>query len=493
MERRVVSVWLPRLATDRLCRTRPAWRSAKLITANSGTTRQVMAANGPAQTHGLRPGMPLAQAMALAPDAVVAPHDPDTDRRLLDVLAERCGLYSPWTATEGACGLWLDVAGCGHLFGGETDLLDQLSGKLKSLGLTNRAALAPTPGAAWAWARFGDPAAPILEEMDQLAPLPLAALRLSPRMVGDLAALGLRRIGELLDLPRPQVSLRFGRDVLWRLDQALGVEPEPISSIRPVAPHRVHMAFVEPMSRVEDIAEALRRLLAELCNRLIQDGLGARRLDFTLFRVDGTLCRVEIGTGAPSHDPGHLFRLFRDRLADIRPGFGIEAVRLDAVATQAQTAEQSDLDGPAGGGDLPHLLDSLSNRLGPRRLMRLLPHPSHIPERCVRRRPPGAPTTVGEWPAGRYPIRLLAHPDPIDAMAPIPDAPPLRFRWQGRLHQVVRADGPERIAPEWWHEDAEERDYYRVEDTQGLRFWLYRQGHYGQPEPPRWYLHGVFP
>lgn len=493
MERRVVSVWLPRLATDRLCRTRPAWRDAPLITATSGTNRRVVAVSRAAQAQGLRPGMPLAEGLAQVPDAVIAPHDPDGDHRLLAVLAERCGLYSPWTATDGASGLWLDVAGCAHLLGGETALLEQLTAKLRGLGLATRAALAATPGAAWAWARFGDSKAPILEEVVDLASLPLAALRLAPRCVADLSGLGLRRIGDLLELPRPQVALRFGREVLWRLDQALGHEAEPLSPIRPVAPHRAHMGFAEPIATAEAIAEALRRLLADLCPHLDRDGLGVREMEFTLFRVDGTVARAAIGTSAPVRAPAHLFRLFRDKLREIRPGFGIEAAHLDATATQPQPADQTDLDGPAGDADLSRLLDALGNRLGPQRLMRLVPRPSHVPERCVQRRPVADPPPGTDWPAGRYPIRLLEHPEPIEAMAPIPDAPPLRFRWQGSVHQVTRADGPERIAAEWWHEDAEERDYYRVEDSQGLRFWLYRRGHYGQPEPPRWYLHGVFP
>lgn len=452
-----------------------------------------MAVNRTAALAGLRPGMKLASAMARVPDSRIVAHDPEGDARLLAVLAERCGLFSPWTATDGAAGLWLDVTGSGHLFGGETKLLEQLTGRLRALGLTVRAALAVTPGAAWAWARFGDPTTPILAELSGLEPLPPAALRLAPATVQALSDLGLRRVGDLMGLPRAQLSRRFGHAVVWRLDQMLGDEPEPISPLRPPVAQRVHASFAEPISRAEDIAATLGHLLGSLCRRLEEDGLGARRLDFTLFRVDSTLARAEVGTSAPSRDPGHLARLFRDRLADIRPGFGIEAACLEAAAVQPQSAAQADLEGRTGEADLSRLLDALGNRLGPGRLMRLAPRPSHVPERSVRRLGPGGPSPAENWPEGCHPIRLLPHPEPIEAMAPIPDAPPLRFRWQGRLHRVVRADGPERIAPEWWHEEAEERDYYRVEDEQGLRLWLYRLGHYGHAEPPRWYLHGVFP
>jgi protein ImuB len=494
MERRIVSVWLPRLSTDRPCRTAPAWREQPLITATPGPNRRVMAVNRTAETRGLVPGMTLASALAQVPDARPLPFDPEGDGRFLAALAERCLRFTPWCCVDGTNGLWLDVSGCGHLFGGETKLLEQLTAWLGGLGLVVRAALAPTPGAAWAWARFGDAARPILEDLEELSALPPAALRLAPATLEGLAALGLRRIGDLLALPRAQVALRFGPEPAWRLDQALGAEPEPISPLRPPIPHRVHAAFAEPISRAEDIARVLDHLLGGLCRRLEAEGLGARRLDFTLFRVDGSLARAEIGTSAPSRDPVHLARLFRDKLADIAPGFGIEAARLDAPLVQPHSAAQTDLEHRSGAeAQLPRLLDALGNRLGSHRLMRLAPRPSHVPERMVRRLAAGAPPPAATWPAGRYPIRLLAHPEPIEAMAPIPDAPPLRFRWQGRLHRVVRADGPERIAPEWWHEEAEERDYYRVEDESGLRLWLYRLGHYGRAEPPRWYLHGVFP
>jgi protein ImuB len=474
----------------------PTPPEAATITATGGPKRWVAAVNRAAALAGLRPGMALAHALAMAPQAVVHPHDSDGDRMVLTQLAERARLFTPWAAVdEAGSGLWLDIGGCAHLFGGEAALLDRLGRWLGRAGFSARVALAATPGAAWAWARFGKGDDPILADMGRLAPLSLAALRLGTNRVDELSALGLRRIGEVLDIPRAQLTSRFGPDLVWRLDQLLGDEPEAISPRAPPVEWRVHTAFAEPISRPEDMARTLRHLLDSLCARLEAAGLGARRLDFTLFRVDGSHCRLELGTGAPSHDAAHLARLFRDRLAEIRPDFGIEAACLDAPLVQLQPATQTDLGGAPAAARLDHLLDSLTNRLGGGRVMRLVPRPSHVPERCVQSRPAAQAPKAGEgdWPQGRYPIRLLEHPQPIEAMAPIPDAPPLRFRWQGALHQVVRADGPERIAPEWWHEEADERDYYRVEDSGGLRFWLFRKGHYGAAEPPRWYLHGVFP
>lgn len=486
-------MWLPRPATDRACRTRPEWRDAPLAAVEAGPARRLAEVNRAAEAQGLGPGMPLTSALARLPGLRTVPHDPEGDRRMILALAERCLAFTPLCSVDGTSGLWLDVAGCDHLFGGETKLLTQLSDRLRRLGFTARAALASTPGAAWAWARFGDRRRPILDDAGELAPLPLAALRLDAASVAGLSALGVRRIGDLMELPRAQLTLRFGAEPARRLDQALGREPEPLSPLRPVVPHRVHAAFAEPIARAEDIALALERLLLALCRRLEAEGLGARHLDFTLLRVDGTTAHAEIGTHAPSRDPAHLARLFRDRLAEIAPGFGIDAARLEAPRVQPLTAAQTDLERRGTGeAELSRLLDSLGNRLGPQRLMRLRARSSHVPERQVARAAPAESPPAPDWSAERHPIRLLSHPEPIEAMAPIPDAPPLRFRRQGRLHRVVRADGPERIAPEWWHEGGEERDYYRVEDEAGLRFWLYRRGHYGAAEPPRWYLHGVF-
>lgn len=462
--------------------------------AGTDSSRRLTAINRAAHVAGLRTGLRLADALAQVPALRVAPADDAADQALLRVLAERCGMVSPWTAPDIPDGIWIDGSGCAHLFGGEAAMLALLRDKLAAQGFAVRVALATTPGAAWAWARFGHADTPILGDPGQLTPLPLAALRLPPDTVAELSALGLRRVGDLLDLPRAQVSLRFGRQVLWRLDQALGNEPEPINPLVPVAAHRVHMALPEPIARTEDVTRCLHRLLDQLCGLLAKEDLGVRGLTFTLFRVDGSLARIEAGTSAPSRDAAHLLRLFRDKLDGVQAGFGFEAARLDAPATQALSPEQASLntDDHGDSAPLPPLLDALGNRLGPQRLMRLVPRPSHVPERMVARIPVAATVPALDWPTARYPLRLLDPPEPIEAMAPIPDAPPVRFRWQGRLHQVIRADGPERIAPEWWAEDGDERDYYRVEDSTGLRLWLYRLGHYGAGPPPRWYLHGLF-
>lgn len=442
--------------------------------------------------------MSVADALAVQPDLILAPADEETDRALVERLADWCSHYTPWAAadawTEGF-GLWLDVTGCAHLFGGEEALLAHLTRRLGRLGFSARVAMADTPGAAWAWARHGAKTPLIVErgQRDALAPLPVAALRLRPEIAATLSGLGLRRIGDLYGIPRAGLAARFGRAVAHRLDQALGHEAEPILPRSPRPSHGVHAAFVEPIARPEDVTEAVHRLLERLCRQLEAEGQGLRRLEVTAFRVDATARSIAIGTSRPARDPKHLFRLLGEDLPALDSGFGIELLRLSAAEIAPLPPEQTGLE--AGGtrpDEFARLLDSLGNRLGFERIMRLVPQQSHLPERAVRRLPPATPVPSMSWPDRRRPARLLGRPEPVEAMAPVPDSPPVMFRWRNRAHRVVRADGAERIADEWWRRVAPERDYYVVEDESGRRFWLFREGLYGADPPPRWYVHGVF-
>jgi protein ImuB len=500
--KRLVSVWLPLLATERLRRSGCAPPDdVPFAVAAPGNVRRITAVTPAARRAGIVPGMNVADAMAIFPALALTPADEAADRALLDRLADWCSHYTPWAAADPwplGFGLWLDVTGCAHLFGGEEPLLTHLTARLRKLGFTARAAMADTPGAAWAWARFGAKERPCLPSnglRDALAPLPAAALRLAPETAATLSGLGLRRVGDLYHLPRAGLAARFGREVARRLDQALGHEAEPISPRRPPPSHGVHAAFAEPIARPEDVAEAVRRLLERLCHQLAEDSLGLRRLEVTAFRVDATTRSIAIGTSRPSHDPRHLFRLLGEDLPALDAGFGIEMLRLSALEVAPQDAEQRVMDGAGCGGDddFARLLDSLGNRLGFDRVMRLVPQQSHVPERAVRRLPPAAPVPTISWPARRRPVRLFARPELVEAVAPVPDSPPVMFRWRNRSHRVVRADNAERIADEWWRRVTPERDYYLVEDEAGRRFWLYREGLYGAEPAPRWYLHGIFP
>lgn len=502
MGRRVLSVWLPRLPVERLARRGIGGRL--FVVASGERGRQVVAAADPvAEAAGITPGMALADARAIEPGLAAIEAEPEADARALDGLADWCGRYTPRVGLDAPDGLLLDVTGCAHLFGGEGGLLRDLAERLRGFGYSCRLALADTPSAAAALARFGP------EHVLRVAPggvrtalagLPSAALRLPAETTALLRRLGLRRIGDLYDLPRPALSLRLGSAVLRRLDQALGIAAEPVAPRRPVPAHEARLAFAEPISDSASLAEALRRLLASLCAGLERAGQGARRLDLAGFGTDGRVGRVSVGTSRPSRDPIHLARLFAERLDRLDPGPGFEVMSLLAAA-EPLSAVQIALAGTGAGrgqaaqGRLPELVDRLGSRLGLDSVRCLLPRESWWPERAAEPVPvPDDPDLLARlWPADRpRPVRLLARPEPVEVMAPVPDDPPVMFRWRGRAHRVRRADGPERIEPEWWFETGELRDYYRVEDMDGARFWIYRSGLHHPGRPARWFLHGMF-
>jgi protein ImuB len=333
-----------------------------------------------------------------------------------------------------------------------------------------------------------------------LADLPVEALRLDREIVTLLDALGLSRIGELEKVPRAALVTRCGESVAARLDQALGLAPEPLSPLPPEKQPWLRRSFVEPLLRPEDIALATRSVLEDFCRQLASEHLGVRKLALALYRVDNRIEETEIGTAMASHDPRHLWRLLEERLPYLDPGLGIE----DLVLTTRETERCGPLQPGFGAiasssasetADLAALIDRLSQRLGVGALVRPYVQESHIPERAVRFLPAfhhGAMPIAAAYPRKLRPIRLLRRPEPIDGVAPVPDDPPLLFRWRELGRRVRRADGPERIAAEWWREDAEPRDYYRAEDENGRRFWLYRLGLYEPATRPRWFLHGFF-
>jgi protein ImuB len=504
-----------------------------------------------AQKAGLSPGQTLADARALTPDVAVHDADPAGDTTTLERIAGWCTRYTPWTApsgleTGGAAGLWLDASGCAHLFGGETAMLDDMTMRLAAIGYTARAGLADTAGAAWAAARFGKPGKALCvifppgEHAARLAPFPNEALRLPPDILDGLERLGLRNVSDLAELPRAGLARRFGTLPARRLDQALGQIDEPISPCAPAPVWRLRTAFVEALGREEHIAAAARNLLEALCNRLARAERGVRRLELCLYRVGGRVDTIMAGTSRASHDPNHLMRLLAEQLERLpEPPTSapdplsaaaeamVETLTLAAVVTEPLRAVQTQLVGnrdsdPAA---LERLVDRLAGRLGPDNVMRFQARDTHLPERVQEGVPAlagtsGSSTTSGtSWqPPQPRPPRLLTRPEPVEAMAPVPDDPPILFRWRGRTHRITRAEGPERIEPEWWRQpdagsnttvlDRDTRDYYRVEDEDGRRFWLYREGLYDRASPetndpevddleadvahPRWFLHGLF-
>jgi protein ImuB len=505
------------------------------VAADGSRGLRLVAVDAVAATAGLVPGQSLADARALEPGLIVHDAAPVADLAVLVELAGWARRYTPWAATSGlepggGAGLWLDVSGCAHLFGGEAALLDDATRRLQRQGYAVRAGLADTAGAAWAAARFADrrDARPFVivppdGQRALVERLPVAALRLPPATVEALDRLGLRRVGDLLRLPRDGLATRFGDALTRRLDQALGSAAEPISPRPPQPGWRVALSFPEPLGRVEAIVAATERLVDALCVRLAEAGRGARRLELALFRSAGRIDYVTVGTSRPSRDARHLMRLVAERLDRLptppEDPYGnvetaIDCLTLTALASEPLTAAQTVLAGGVAGGAandpaaLGALVDRLAGRLGADAVIRLDAVASHLPERAQRAAPaiamPAArsATPLPQRPAQPRPPRLLPRPEPIEATAPVPDDPPLLFRRGGRVHRIVRAEGPERLAPEWWCDAAGDadpaaatRDYYRVEDSDGRRFWLYREGLYtgaADTPLPRWYLHGMF-
>ena len=482
------------------------------LTADSRGRRLLTAVDAAAEQAGLTPGMPLADARALVPEVVVQADDLAATAKLLEQLADWCGRYTPWTAVDGPDGVWLDTAGCAHLFGGESAMVADLLTRIAGFGFAVQASLAPTPGAAWALARFAGATA-VVDEDDlrkQMGGLPVAALRLGTETVASLNRLGLRRVGDLYALPRASFAARYGEEAGLRLDQALGRIAEPISPRRHVAPFRSRLAFAEPIGHAEDIARGLDRLLMDLSQQLSCSARGGRRLELALFRVDGSVQQIEIGTARATRDPQHLARLFAERLTTLDAGFGVETMTLHAPATDKLEPDQSVFAGDAGKAVEPMsaLMDRLGNRLGFGRLQRLQPAASHLPERAQRFLPTASErpdVDAKAWSDGKMlhdrPICLLSDPEPMVAMTPeeADGTPPAVFRWRHRLHQLRRMDGPERISPEWWRQDRNwsggPRDYWRIEDADGRRLWLYREEDRREKagvEKTQWFVHGIF-
>ena len=469
--------------------------------------RRVSAVSLEAARLGLRVGQKATDALALVPELVTAEAEPEADAAALTALADWCVRFSPAVAMDAPDGLFLDVTGVDHLWGGEAAMLADFRGRLAANALPFRCAIADTPGAAWALAHYGEEGmiAPPGEQGSLLAPLPPAALRLSTETWAQIERLGLRQAGQLMAIPRGPFGRRFGRGALSRLDQALGREREALTFRRPPSPWFARLAFAEPISAPEDMARVTADVAAKLCARLETEGQGARRFEVAFHRVDGRALPLEIGLSLPGRDPARIAKLFAPRLETVDPGFGIEVVTIRAEAVEPISGRQARLDKAREATveeGLGPLVDRLTNRLGEERVWRAAPVESHVPELAAgRARPLAKPTEARAWDRETpRPARLFRRPEPVEAvMALTPDDPPTQFRWRGQTHRVRRAEGPERIGEEWWKgaiddvEVAHVRDYYRVEDADGGRFWLFRAGLYGDPAaPPQWWMHGVF-
>ncbi len=462
----------------------------------------------------LKPGMPLADARAMYPSLAVVEADPHAERRLLEAIADWCDRYTPLVGLDPPDGLVLDITGCAHLFGGEAALGRDLATRLARQGFHVRIAIADTVGCAWGVARYGGQSAVSRGAAEAaMLPLPIAALRIDPEIVEALTNLGLKRVTDLTTRPRAPLAARFGDALMRRLDQALGRLDEPITPRLPLPVAMAERRFAEPIAREDDVLGVVEYLAKELSRVLERRGEGARLIGLALFRTDGKVHRLELGTGAPLRDPLRMRKLFEERLAalgdDCDPGFGYDMVRLSALVTERCDPVQTGLAGrteAANAEELAHLIDRLGARFGLRRVTRFVPRDTHIPEFAMAAVPAHAVAPVSALPREKSaepetqtaarPLRLFAQPERIEAAAEVPDGPPLYFRWRHVLHHVARAEGPERIAMEWWRDDRGNRltrDYFRVESRAGARVWIYREGLYDrETAQPRWYLHGLF-
>jgi protein ImuB len=513
--KRYVSLWFRYLKTDWFQLRRPALHDQPFVLAFSDHGRKLVAAADPkTETLGVFPGATVADARAIIPGLEVLDDIPGLSDKLLAALAGWCIRFTPIVAVDPPDGLILDVSGCPHLWGGDRPYLQAIITRLQTAGYVVRAAMADTIGAAWALARFGSAAAAGAEqqegqsqrepydrragqsEQECLLALSPRALRLEPPLPDKLQKLGLTTIGHFAHFARAALRRRFGPQLLLRLDQAFGREQEFLQPLHPVEQYQERLPCPEPIATATGIGIALQRLLERLTTRLQKEGKGLREAFFKAYRLDGKLEQIRIATNRPSHSVAHLYKLFELRIPTIEPDLGIELFLLEATKLEDLSPLQEQLwAGDQGLEDraVVELLDRLSGRFGAASLRRYLPDEHHWPERSIKTAQGLNERPAIPWRTDRpRPTILLRQPVPVQVTAPVPDYPPLLFRYQGKVHHIKKADGPERIEREWWLEEGPHRDYYCVEDQDGARYWLFRSGHYTEASA-QWFLHGFFP
>lgn len=509
LARRITALHFPKFSINRW-----QWHMDRMGTAPPPEVPVALATEGPhgpiihatnraADAQGIQIGARVVDMRALCPDLKVEFADLGGDAQALGRLMLWVRRWCPWSATDGPSGLVLDTTGSDHLWGGEAQMLRQIEGKLSTLGLETDLACAPTHGAAWALSRFGGvrEVCAADELAAKTAPLPVRALRLKHDTVLLLKRLGLKTLGDLAAVPRLSLARRFHRaelaqNPLLRLDQVMGRLAEPLQSPDDPPQFSVQSSLPEP---VMDPAPHLPALLQELCAGLHTAGMGARRITLTVYRTDGDVDCIAAATSQASRDPSHLLRLFDDKLERLNPGFGFDLITLDASVVEQIEVLQTRIEGGTDEGtELARLIDRLSARFGPDTIRRPALRDSHIPERREGWHGAMAPQAPALPPHPRpRPLRLLQPPEEIRVLYAVPEGPPAQFIWRRLTHKVVRFEGPERIAPEWWADrpGTRLRDYYRIEDQHGRRYWLFREGVVGDGRggAPRWCVQGIFP
>lgn len=456
----------------------------------------IAATNALAESRGMSTGMVLADARALLPGLEARDDVPGLSEKILGELAEWCIRFTPCVALDLPAGLLMDSSGCAHLWGGDVDYVKAIEARLNARGFDARVAIADTPGVAWAMARYGHGTLVVqpCSQLDALTMLPPEALRIEPENAERLHKLGLHRIGQIVNMARPVLRRRFGQQLLTQIDRALGWEAEELTLVRQAAVYVERLPCLEPIVTAAGISIALGKLLHALCGRLQREQKGLRAAIFRGYRVDNKVVEARVGTHRPTHHVRHLERLFENKLPALEPALGIELFVLEATTVEDNPANQEKMWEEAGSlGDerIAELIDRLVDRKGVQ-ATRYLPAEHYWPERSFRPAVTLDEPVAADWRKDLpRPLQLLDPPEPIAVSAPIPDYPPMLFRYMGKVHRIIKADGPERIEQEWWIARGQHRDYYHVEDEHGGRYWLFRLGHY-HDQDFQWFIHGFF-
>ncbi len=487
-QRRVVSMWFPRLSSDRFLRQKPV-SGPFALTMSSKNTNRLYCMNAEAERQGLQRGMPYSDARAFCPNLASAPASPGADVGFLHILQRWALRYCPYVGLEGRDGLVLDITGASHLFSGEEGMFADMRQRLMRAGVSVRLGLADTRGAAWALAHYGEGIAAPEAPLATLKDLPVEALRPEEGNVIPLQRLGLRTIGDLEAADRASLARRFGPALLRRLDQALGRHSEQIVPLADPPHYGVRITLPEPIGLLSDVMAVTRRLLEQLCARLAKAQTGARVLRLTFYRVDREAEAVELRLARPLRDAARILPLFERSVEKVDAAFGIELVRIEATEVLPLPAEQICHDLDERSDKLDDLLNRIGTRIGIENIQKFQSVESHLPDKAFRLVPAATPLKQSNWftPQPR-PIRFFA-PEPIGGSG---SQPPGHFRWRRMTFTTAHASGPERIAPEWWMEDASwnsgVRDYWRVSTREGRRLWLFHT-----PQNPGWFVQGEFP
>jgi protein ImuB len=499
MPKRFLSLWFRYLLTDWKAIRQPELKGKAFIFAEPDHGRLVVkAVTATARKYGINEGMTVADAKVITPDLHVFDHKKGREVKLLNGLAEWCLRYTPLISLDPPDGLLLDITGCAHLRGGEREYLKDMIGRLKHIGYDIRPGIADTIGCAWGVARCAKNGLIVPEggHRNALMPLPPSALRLPTDLLLKLQNLGLDQISSFVHMPHSVLRRRFQKGLVLRLLQALGQEEEFLIPLKEPVPYTERLECLEPLQTREAIEIAASRLLDDLCKRLYGEGKGLRQAALLWFRIDGKKGQIAVGTSQGTNNAAHLFKLFSLKFDQVEPGMGIELFVIEASQTEPVNDKQSGLWAGKPGPDseeIAELVDRIVGRIGNEGIRRYLPSEHYWPERVAEPGNHQADGKQAEWWSDRpRPIQLLDPPELIQAMALTPDYPPKLFKYKAERHLIVAADGPERIADEWWMEPGEHRDYYIVEDEEGGRFWLFRSGHYDSEQPQQWYLHGYF-